>query len=444
MPIRRSTDVNPAVRPASTTPAAAPANVTQPAALRPATAPSTGFSAGTTATSVQTMANQIRTLLQGHTDRNEEKQILSLFKNASKVELNQLITTLSRDEMHEVTSDMNDRLFGPDNKTAFMNLLTHDRVGDLTIESKAKLIQAMQINSTEHIEEKGITSLFLNTKGAALTELKNQIDGATDHRDLQQLVFHDIDDKSLQQQLLAHFKAEATPKNAKVKVLSDIDDTFYANWKDDRFPKKTIYPGVRALYAELDRGSAQTADRMGDLMFLSARPYDRAGASEHFTREMMHDNGVTQATVLSGDFAHLIGNQAIADKKYDNWKQVNQLYPEYGSVFLGDSGQGDAIFGAHAAATTGGDMRSVFIHNVTHLDEAAKAAELKKGVFVFDTYVGAATEAFKRGLINKPGLERVVSQANLEFSQISFANPQQQAAAKADLERDTAAARALL
>jgi hypothetical protein len=339
---------------------------------------------------------------------------------------------------------MDDRLFGPDNKTAFMNLMTRDRVGDLSIESKAKLIQALQINSTEAIEEKGITSLFLNTKGAALTELKNQIDGATDHHDLQQLVFHDIDSKDLRNQLLAHFKAEATPKDAKVKVLSDIDDTFYVNWKDDRFPKKTIYPGVRALYAELDRGAGQTPDRLGDLMFLSARPYDRAGASEHFTREMMHDHGVTQATVLSGDFAHLIGNQSIADKKYENWQQVNQLYPEYGSVFLGDSGQGDALYGAHAAATPGGDMRAVFIHNVTHLDDAAKAAEAKKGVFVFDTYVGAATEAFKRGLISKSGLERVVSQANLEFSQLAFASPQQQAARKAELDKDTAAARALL
>lgn len=392
---------------------------------------------------MQSKLSTIRSLLAGHTDRKEEAQLIELFKKAGAGELNQLLTGLSPHELHELTSDMDDRLFGPDNKTAFLNLLSKDRVGDLSVESKAKLILALQLHETDKKEEKAITAIFLATKGPALTALKNSIDGATDYHDLQQLVFHDLDSKELRGQLLSHFKAEATSKDGKVKVLSDIDDTFYVNWKDDRFPKKTIYPGVRALYAELDRGGGATADRVGDLMFLSARPYDRAGLSEHFSREMMHDKGVTQATVLSGDFAHLIGNQSIADKKYQNWQQVNQLYPEYGSVFIGDSGQGDALFGAKAAASNA-DMRAVFIHNVTHLDAAAKAEQASKGVFVFDTYVGAATEAFKRGLISKSGLERVVSEANREFTGLTFDSPQQQAARKAELDSDTAAARALL
>jgi len=422
----------------STTPAT-PATPTRGTAGTP-----TDFTGGT-ATSVQAKLTTIRSLMAGHTDRGEEAQIIGLFKNASAGELNQIIGGMSRNELHELTEDIDDRLIGPDNKTAFLSLLSHDRVGDLSVDSKVKLVQALQLGSTDSLAEKTITAVFLSTKGEALTALKNGIDGAGDHHDLQQLVFHDIDSKDLQNQLLAHFKAQATPKDGKVKVLSDIDDTFYVNWKDDRFPKKTIYPGVRALYAELDKGpNAQAPDRTGDLMFLSARPYDRAGASEHFTREMMHDAGVTQATVLSGDFAHLIGNQSIADKKFDNWQQVNQLYPEYGSVFLGDSGQGDAIFGAHAAATQGGDMRSVFIHNVTHLNDAEKADFAKKNVFIFDTYVGAATEAFKRGLISKPGLERVVGAAKQEFAGIAFSDPAQKAARQAELDRDVAAARALL
>ncbi|MBL8913549.1 MAG: hypothetical protein JNM17_22810 [Archangium sp.] len=437
VPSRRSTDVNPALRPTTPT----PATPAQPG-TRPATGTPTDFTAGN-ATGVQTRLSTIRSLLSGHTDRKEETALLALFKNANAGELNQLINGLSRQELHEVTSDMNDRLFGPDNKTAFLSLLTKERVGDLTVESRAKLVQALQINSTDGKEEKAIGALFLATKGEGLSALKNAIDGGSDHRDLQQLIFHDIDDGALRTQLLAHFKTEATPKDGKVKVLSDIDDTFYANWKDDRFPKKTIYPGVRALYAELDRGGGATADRTGDLMFLSARPYDRPGVSEHFSREMMHDHGVTQATVLSGDFAHLIGNHSIADKKFENWQQVNQLYPEYGSVFLGDSGQGDAIFGAKAAAANA-DMRSVFIHNVTHMDAAGKAAEAQKGVFVFDTYVGAATEAFKRGLISKGGLERVMNEAHREFAALTFSSPEQKSERKAELDRDTAAARSLL
>lgn len=437
MPIRRSTDVTPAHRPSTTQPTTpAPAKPPPASALRNDFTP-------TVSSSAQARVNTVRSLLAGHTDRTEEKQILELFKSASKAELNQMITALSRKEMHELISDMDDRLLGPDHKTAFVELISQDRVGDLTIDARGMFIQALQYHSTDSLDEKAITRIFLATKGEGLSALKNVIDGGADHRDLQQLVFHDLDSKSLRNQVLAHFKAEATPKDAKVKVLSDIDDTFYANWKDDRFPKKTIYPGVRALYAELDRGGdALKPERMGDLMFLSARPYDRPGVSEHFSREMMHEHGVTQATVLSGDFAHLIGNQSIADKKFENWEQVGQLYPEYGTVFLGDSGQGDAIFGARAAGANG-DLRAALIHNVTHLDAAGKAEWAQKGVFVFDTYVGAAAEAYRRGLISRPGLERVINESTREFNAISFASPEQKAARQAELDRDLVAARAL-
>jgi hypothetical protein len=439
MPVRKATDLLPAFRPSTTQPSAP--TPTTPVS-QPVAAP-TGFTA-TAPSAVQAKVNELRALMAGHTDRGEEGRILAMFKGASFGELNQLLAALPKEELHELVEDMDDRLIGPDNRTAFLELISHGRVGDLTIENRVKVVQALQLGSTGSLEEKAVVAVFLATKGESLTALKNGIDGATDYHDLQELVFHDLDSSALRGQLLAHFKAEAPPKSTRVKVLSDIDDTFYVNLKDDRFPKKTVYPGVKALYAELDKGAGAQADRTGDLMFLSARPYDRAGVSEHFTRQMMFDHGVTQATVLSGDFAHLIGNQSIADKKFDNWQQVNQLYPEYGSVFLGDSGQGDALFGAKAAATSGGDMRSVFIHNVTHLDAAARADFAKKGVFIFDTYVGAAAEAFKRGLISKSGLERVMSDAGREFDAIAFSSPGQKVERRAELDRDLATARAAL
>jgi hypothetical protein len=440
MPVRRSTDLTPAFRPTTVSPTT-PAAPTAPAAPTTPAAPAASFTAAS-ATGVQAKLSELRTLMRGHMDRKEEARALDVLKGTTPGELNQIFSGLSRDEVHELFEAMDDRLIGPDNRTAFVAFLTKDRLGDLTVENRAKVVQALQAGSTGGLEEKAITNVFLGTKGEALTQLKNLIDGATDHRDLQQLVFHDIDSKELRGQLLQHFVREAPAKSARVKVLSDIDDTFYVNWKDDRFPKKTVYPGVRAFYAELDKGGAATPDRTGDLMFLSARPYDRAGISEHFSRQMMFDHGITQATVLSGDFAHLIGNESIAEKKFQNWEQVRQLYPEYGSVFIGDSGQGDALFGAKAAGTQAGDMRSVFIHNVTHLDDAAKADFARKGVFIFDTYVGAATEAFKRGLISRPGLERVMSEATREFDATTFASPEQKAARKAELDRDLAAARA--
>src|SRR5690606_3620689 len=141
------------------------------------------------------------------------------------------------------------------------------RVGELSVESKARFVQALQHGPTGSVDEKAITNVFLSTRGEQLSQLKNAIDLGGDHRDLQQLVFHDLDSKELRSSLLAHFKTAAAPESDKVKVHSDIDDTFYANLKDDRYPKKTVYPGVRALYAELDKGPGATPDRTGDLMF---------------------------------------------------------------------------------------------------------------------------------------------------------------------------------
>lgn len=397
----------------------------------------------TRGTALQTRLSELRSLMAGHTDRKEEARVLTLFREANPGELNQLLNGLTRAELHELASDMDNRIIGPDSKTAFLNLFAKERVGELSVESKARFIQALQHGSTGAAEEKAIGQVLLATRGEPPTALKNALDQGGDYRDLQQLVFHDLDSKELRASVLAHFKKESPPKGDRVKVLSDIDDTFYANLKDDRYPGKTVYPGVRALYAELDRGPGARADRTGDLMFLSARPYDRAGLMEGHTRSMLHDQGVTQATVLSGDFAHLIGNQAMAEKKFQNWEQLGQLYPEYGSVFIGDSGQGDALFGARAAGANG-DLRAVFIHDVTGLDATARADFATQGVFIFDTYVGAAAQAFKQGLITAEGLERVMTSASRELGEVHFDQADQRAARQAELDRDLALAREML
>ncbi|MBN1209755.1 MAG: hypothetical protein JXB05_33205 [Myxococcaceae bacterium] len=381
--------------------------------------------------------------MRGHTDRGEEKQILDMFRSAAPGELNQLLSRLPRNELHELMGDLDNHLFGPKNRDAFLGLLSKGRLGELSIDNRAKVIDALQYHATGSKDEEAVRDIFLGTQGAALTALKNAVDAGGDYHDLQQLVFHDIDNAGIRSQLLDHFRAQAQP-SGQVKVLSDIDDTFYVNLKDDRYPGKTVYPGVRAFYSELDKGGGASADREGDLTFISARPYDRAGLGESLTRSMLDANGVGNATVLSGDFLHLIGNSNIADKKFDNWQQYRQLFPEYKSVFIGDSGQGDAIFGAKAVASAPSDMKAVFIHNVTNMSAEERKAMAQQGIFVFDTYVGAATEAFRRGLITREGLERVASSASRELDAVHFDSLEQYAARKAELDRDVAEMRAVL
>ena len=59
-----------------------------------------------------------------------------------------------------------------------------------------------------------------------------------------------------------------------------------------------------------------------------------------------------------------------------------------------------------------------------------------KGVHIFETYVGAATEAYKSGLIGKEGLLRVATEARRELAQVPFRSQDQKAAREKDLARD--------
>ena len=47
----------------------------------------------------------------------------------------------------------------------------------------------------------------------------------------------------IRQRVLSHIKenADTTPRHC--IVLCDIDDTFWASWKDHRYPTQTVYPG---------------------------------------------------------------------------------------------------------------------------------------------------------------------------------------------------------
>ncbi|MDP1917179.1 MAG: hypothetical protein Q8L14_13140 [Myxococcales bacterium] len=395
---------------------------------------------GADAVSAQAKLDAIGRLANGHTDRAEEGKILDLFRAASPKELNYLVARL---DMHELLEDIDDRLIGPDNRTALVTILTKDRVKDLSLGARVSLINAFQSGGTGGLEETGIRNLFVATKGKDLTALKNGVDAGNDWHDLQQLVFHDIDDPKLRAEILTHFQKEAVP-TGESKVLSDIDDTFYENLKDTRFPKKTVYPGVISFYAELDKGAAAQAGRSGDLAFVTARPNDRAGLVESLTEKTLQSHGVKDAVVLQGDLLSNLSNDAIAKKKFENFTQYKQLFPEYSFVFTGDSGQGDVIFGAKMREAAPKDVKAVFINDVVNTPQAKRDEYRRKGVFFTDTYVGAAVEAFKLGLMSKEGLQRVAQAAKEDFAKIPFTDENQKKARAGELQRDVAAAEAAI
>lgn len=387
------------------------------------------------------LVRELAALMDGHTDRDEEDRILHLLRTADGPVLD---AALRRVDLDELLGDIDDHLGGPQHQADLLALLAKARVAHLSVAARAALVSALQRGSTSEQDERAVRDLLLATRGADLTALKNAIDEGGDHRDLEQLVFHDLDDEALRDEVLAHIAREAAAApSGELKVLSDIDDTLYRNWVDERFPAKAVYPGVRALHRELDLGT-DGVGRPGDIVFLTARPGDRAGIVEGQTLATLAGLGVSRCVVLAGSLLDVASNEAIARGKVENFVRYKRLFPEYGFVFTGDSGQGDAIAAAVMVADHADVTRAVFIHDVVSTGAERRAEWAGKGVPFFDTYVGAALHGVERGLITVAGLARIARAAVTELDAIAFDDDAARAARRAELRRDLERANALL
>ena len=383
----------------------------------------------------------LRSSMTGHTDRSEERRILELFSGATAAELNYLLLNVDLDALF---GDVDDRVVGPDNLTTLLELLCVKRAHELGLPVRAALIAALQKGDTHGLAERMVRALFLGLRGRELSEFKNLLDGRGNSHDLQQLLFHDVDDARIRQDILAHIDKEAAAApSGENKVLSDIDDTFLANWKDERYPSKTVYPGVLQFYRELDRGPGVIPGREGDVTFISARPQDPLGLIEDRTLATLRGHGVSSAVMLSGAFTHLLGNSRIAEMKFENFSRYIQLYPEYGFVFTGDSGQGDVAFGEQMLMAHPEEVRAVFIHDVVDTPEPVRMTWRGKRIFFFDTYIGAAVEAYEVGVIARDGVARVARAAQEDLARVPFASEAQRQARLAELERDLRRAEAI-
>lgn len=61
------------------------------------------------------------------------------------------------------------------------------------------------------------------------------------------------------------------------------------------------------------------------------------------TRRMLQRKGISEVIVLCGSVSKMFTNQAMAEKKWENFLLYTQLFPEYRYVFIGDSGQGGSF-----------------------------------------------------------------------------------------------------
>ncbi|MGE0787223.1 MAG: phosphatase domain-containing protein [Sandaracinaceae bacterium] len=378
--------------------------------------------------SAAALIREIEGLLRGHTDRHDEAVILERLEAADAATLE---ATLMGLDLRRLVSDVDDRRRGPKHRTALFRLLFEDRLADQSIALRAKWIDALSHGRTSSLDERGIRAILLGTRGVELTRLKVAIDRGEDHRHLVHVIHSDVDDETIRAELIRHIASEgrAVPRAGR-KILSDIDDTFYCNWKDRRFPSKTVYPGVRAFYG------AMSTD--GDVVFVTARPEDRPGYVEASTHATLREHGILAPVVLAGSFLKLHSHAAMADEKRRSFERFAELYPEYELVFVGDSGQGDAQFGAEIREAFAEQVPAVLIHDVVATPAPERVRWAQRGVHFFDTYAGAARRAHALGLLGVDALREVFTRAREELRGLAFETEAMLREREGELDRDTA------
>lgn len=372
-------------------------------------------------------ADEVRGLLAFPTVARDERRILDVLEQCPPPVLNDVLRQV---DLHRLVHAVDDHALGEKNRAELLSLLTERQVGLLDVDVRANLVGGMQKGYTSPQEERAIRNIFLATHGDELVDLETRIDAAGKAHDLEGLVFHDLNDASLRAEILGHIAEETLP-NAGLKVVSDLDDTFCNRLHDKRYPKGTVYPGVRQLYHELDLADG----RGGDVMFLTARPSEPTGFIKSRTHATLQRQGAPQAGVCTGTFGGLLTRTGMANAKHARLQRIQQLYPGHGEVLIGDSGQADIRFAQLAIGASPASVRGALIHDVVGLSSDARTRLRGEGVILFDSYVDAAVEAHLLGLISADAVRRVAGAAQREMGEIGFDSDAQRDARQAELRR---------
>lgn len=239
-------------------------------------------------------------------------------------------------------------------------------------------------------------------------------------------------------------------------VLSDIDDTFISSGggthgQDQRFEHGEIYPGAPEMYLGLalgpddamprlrrDTGAARAAELCSQgVTWLSARAANTAivkwfaGAIKPDDRISMalsnigKKNGFGFGTAggLYGKFKDnfSVSESSSSSKAHTKYANLQNFFASFGSknlknyFFLGDNGEGDEILSIQLLHSAEKFMKACFIHNVSshpakEVDQVASAEFQKQGRLIYyETYLGAATQAYIHGYMSITGLVRVAS-----------------------------------
>ena len=169
-------------------------------------------------------------------------------------------------------------------------------LSDLSIadlQKEVRCISPPDSATTRFGGEQALMRVLLAVAPEHLSRFKFDLEYDLDDKDMVEYVFHDIDNKERQNTITAHYLK--APAQGGIKVLTDVDDTMYANLVDKRFGNvrdengaKPLYPGILAFYNSMKHepfeGEGVLVTLTGvtkvPITTLSARPNPFAGELE--------------------------------------------------------------------------------------------------------------------------------------------------------------------
>lgn len=338
----------------------------------------------------------------------DEKGFVDLFSRLGVIDIRK---RLSKRRMKQVLEVLHRKWNDVHSRNLLISILLPKDIDRLSIDVRIAFVHALQQGRTSHQDELRIADIICSTYGLELNSLKNGIEHQ-DHHNLYNLIYHDIQDSMVREKILSHFAQEETMTD--VRIISDIDDTIYANWIDEKFPKKTLYPGVLSFFHAL-------SPLQDKLVFLTARPKDRGHFSERLTRKRLQGFGFAHPVVLVGRWHQLHSDEVILERKWSNVQAYQRLYPKSRFVFIGDSGQLDAVIAQKMYEE--GTLMLGLIHQIGS-DKARTHAEDFPNIRFFRTYSEAAFYAWEIGLISSVSVDNVMEQSKRDLEQIASCSDQ--------------------
>ncbi|KDO35265.1 hypothetical protein SPRG_00111 [Saprolegnia parasitica CBS 223.65] len=405
--------------------------------------------------------------------KEQEYKTYTILERAEKDELNYILGRIPLALLFYKVKDAN--------RTLLLQLLCESRLIDLSIQSRAIVLDAlmlMRISAHEKCE-RFVRNIITRTNGDDLSILKSTTDSKGSVHSMHKLIYHDIRDIAIRTAILNHIKNQANIQRAHMtlstknigskrkqhawrKVLSDVDDTLYSSGgffpagMDTRYPRHAMYPGVLAFYRQLDLGQSGPVHweqgRVGNLAFLSARPHvykDKfKGFYDHYGMHTLPS--MLAGSMTSGyDFMVKGDLEPMAQKKFENFCEYYSIYPEYKHVFIGDNGQGDVRAAQLIAEKFGPSvLEAAYFHLVQPIERTFgfvdKATYKKLNIIFFDTYVGAAVHACRLEQISIGGLRQICDDARAGFVAIAFKTSAARDAQREKINYDLSLANELL